>query len=88
MKIIDIARTFDMSVDQFAKYIGYSRQALYQNDIRMTPKARIAIERLEQLHSSKEREEMLAVKTRSLSREKAMDEFMDRLLYGGVKING
>ncbi len=79
----EIAVAFGMSVDQFARTIGYSRQALYQNEIRMTPRAENAIADLSELNHAMFKMETEEARRKFEAREKAVKEFEQRILCRG-----
>ena len=74
MTIKQIANAFDMTVKEFCKYIGYSRQALYQRDLNQSRAKAIA--RLLCLRNKEQFEaEIQRAKERFIEREKAAKEF-------------
>ena len=76
MTLKEIAKTFDMSVDDFAKCTGYSRQALYlKPSVRNTARAKAAISLLRFLNDSMMQQEMEKVKQRASERRKSIEEF-------------
>ena len=82
MKLNDIARAFGMTIDQFAKCIGYSRQNLYSG-IRMTTRAKAAISNLHNLNGIMFRIEQEEAQRRYEARENAVKEFEQLILKGG-----
>lgn len=78
-----VAACFGMDVKSFAKYIGYSRQALYQAACGITrlDKGRLAVAQYKlEAESQKIMEaEKAAAEERFIDREKLIDSLMDRL---------
>lgn len=84
MTLKEIAKAFDMSVDDFAKCIGYTRQSLYdKTSVRKTARAKAAISFLRFLNSSMLQQEMETANKRYSDRFKAVEEFRRLLLKDG-----
>lgn len=82
MVVNEIARAFGMTVDQFAKRIGYTRQALYDG-IRMTTRAKAAITNLRDLNALMYKMEQEEAQRRFDARENAVKEFEQKIMKGG-----
>ena len=84
MTLKEIAKAFDMSVDDFAKCTGYSRQALYcKPSVRNTARVKATISLLRFLNDSMMQQEMGKVQQRASERRKAIEEFKMWLLGDG-----
>ena len=84
MTLKEIAKAFEVSVDDFAKCIGYTRQALYSNtQIRNTARAKAAISFLRFLNDSMFREETEKVNQRFFARKRAIEAFRIKMLGDG-----
>ena len=83
MNLKEIANAFEMSVDDFAKCIGYTRQALYdKTSARKTTRAKAAISLLRFLNDSMTQQEFEQLNKKTACRRQAIEEFR-RLLLGG-----
>lgn len=88
MNLKEIANAFEMSVDDFAKCIGYARQSLYdKTSVRKTARAKSAISLLRFLNDSMLQQEMEQLNKRVSYRKQAIEEF-ERLLLGDGDRNG
>ena len=88
MTLKEIATAFDMSVEDFAKCVGYTRQSLYdKTGVKKTARAKVAISLLRFINDSMLQEEMEKVKQRYATRKTAIGEF-GRLLLGDGDGNG
>lgn len=84
MTLKEIAKAFDMSVDNFAKSIGYTRQSLYDNTpVRNTGRAKAAISLLRFLNYSMLQAETELAHKRFETRKKAIEEFKQLILKDG-----
>ena len=84
MTLKEIANAFDMSVEDFAKCVGYTRQSLYdKTSVRKTARAKAAISLLRFLNDSMLHEEMEKVKQRHAARLMAIEAFGRLLLEDG-----
>lgn len=83
MDIGEIARAFNMTVAQFAKFVGYSRQALYQNDIRISHRSKAMLHHLKELNARMLQMDQEEAKRRCEERIRAIDEFEKRILKAG-----
>lgn len=82
MKYNDIAKTFDMTTDQFSKAIGYTRQALY-GGIKPSARSREAITELHNLNSAMWETELHMAERRFNQRKEAIHDFEQRIAKFG-----
>ena len=87
MNIQTIARTFGMTIDQFAKHTGYSRQAFYQKSIRNTAKSQQMIRDLKRLERSMFELDIEKAKDRSDARLRAIEE-LEKMCAGVGETDG
>lgn len=84
MELREIAKAFGMTVDEFAKCVGYTRQALYcKTPFRNTARAKAAISFLRFLNTSMLQEEMGKANQRFATRRNAIEQFGLLLLKDG-----
>lgn len=84
MTLKEIAKAFDMTVDNFAKCIGYTRQSLYdKTSVRKTARAKAAISFLRFLNTSMFQQETETANQRFVLRKKAVEEFGRLMLMDG-----
>ena len=82
MNLKEIANAFEMSVDDFAKCIGYTRQSLYdKTSVKKTARAKAAISLLRFLNDSMLQQEMEQLNKRVHCRKQAIEAFR-RLILG------
>ena len=87
MNIQTIARTFGMTIDQFARQTGYSRQAFYQKSIRNTAKSQQMICDLKRLERSMFELDIEKAKDRSDARQRAIEE-LEKMCAGVGETDG
>lgn len=80
MTIKEIAHAFDMTVCELAKYIGYTRQALYSGDVGNTVRSRAAVRHLDSLSRSMLQEEHRAAVLRFDARTEAVAALREMLM--------
>ena len=84
MTLKEIAKAFEMSVDDFAKCIGYTRQALYdKTSVKKTIRAKAAVSFLRFLNDSMFRDETEKVNQRFFARSRAIDAFRRMMIEDG-----
>lgn len=84
MELKEIATAFDMSVDDFAKCIGYTRQSLYdKTSVKKTARTKAAISILRFLNTSMLQQEMEQANQRFSVRRRAIEEFRRLFLKDG-----
>ena len=84
MTLKEIATAFDMSVEDFAKCVGYTRQSLYdKTSVKKTARAKAAISLLRFLNDSMLQEEMEKVRQRYTHRRIAIVELGRLLMENG-----
>ena len=89
MTLKEIAHAFNMSVDDFAKCIGYTRQSLYdKTSVKKTFRAKAAISLLRFLNDSMLQQEMEQLNKRLYCRKQAIEELKRLLLDGETKMDG
>ena len=86
MKLGEIARTFGMTIGQFATIIGYSRQSLHEG-ISMTPKAKAAVAKLHTLNAVMLKMDQEEAQRKFEARENAVKEF-EKSILKRVKSDG
>lgn len=87
MSLKDIAKAFSMSIDQFATFIGYSRQALYGKP-KYSAKSREAVIKLRQLNDALYDTDVKMAEIRHWKRDAAINELQKLFMDGGVSKNG
>ena len=83
-EIHKIAGEFGMTIGQIAELMGYSRQALYQKDIKNKHRMRAAISRLRMLSEEMCRQEIELAERRFEARNRAIEE-LEKICEGGKK---
>lgn len=84
MTLPKIARKFDMTVDELAKYMGYSRQALYSMGcFKDADRKAAAIDKIRALNAQMYQQERKAAANRFRSRARAVKELEKHLLHEG-----
>jgi hypothetical protein len=84
MTLKEMAKAFEMSVDDFAKCIGYTKQALYnKTSVRKTNRAKAAVSFLRFLNDSMFRDETEKVNQRFFARQRAVEAFRKMMLGDG-----
>ena len=84
MGLKEIANAFEMSVDDFAKCIGYTRQSLYdKTSVRNTARAKAAISLLRFFNDSMRQQEIEQMNQRFSCRKQAIEAFRQLLLGDG-----
>ena len=84
MTLKEIANAFDMTVDDFAKCVGYTRQSLYdKTSVRKQARAKAAISLLRFLNSSMLQEDMAKASQRCATRRRAIEAFGRLFLESG-----
>ena len=78
MNITEVCNAFDMSVERFARLIGYRRPTLY-NGIHWTPKARRAIDTLRRVSAEMYERDKAEAKVKYEAREDAINSFIDQI---------
>lgn len=87
MSLKDIAHTFCMSIEQFASFIGYSRQALYCKP-KYSAKSREAIVKLRKLSNALYDADIQMAEVRHQARNASICELQKFFMDGGVSKNG
>lgn len=84
MSVAPIAKKFGMTVDEFAKCIGYSRQALYSPEcFKSAARNAVAIAKIRSLNAQMYQQERDAALRRFKARERAVKTLENKLLQGG-----
>jgi hypothetical protein len=84
MTLPKIARKFEMTVDELAKYMGYSRQALYSKGcFKDADRKAAAIAKIRALNAQMYQQERKAAANRFRARARALKELEQNLLHGG-----
>ena len=87
MNIRTIARAFGMTVDQFARQVGYSRSIFYQKRIGNTAKSQAMIRDLKRLDANMLQMELETAWEKSAARAKAI-EALETICSEGGETNG
>lgn len=87
MSLKDIAKVFCMSIEQFAAFIGYSRQALYGTP-KYSAKSREAIVKVRKLNNALYDADIKMAEVRYQARNTAICELQKLFMDGGVSKNG
>ena len=84
MTLPKIARKFGMTVEELAKCMGYSRQALYSKDcFKDEGRKAAAIAKIRSLNAQMYQQERKAAANRFRSRARALKELEKNLLHEG-----
>lgn len=83
MVLKEITMAFGMTVEQFAKRTGYTRQHLYQSTLKPTTRAKAAIASLRDLNDLMFKMEQEEAQRRFEARSKAVKEFEQLILKAG-----
>ena len=87
MKISDLAKSVGVPVSYLAECLGVTRQALYQEETKMTPKVKQAILKLYELNDERCHVEQAAVLEKHEEYDKMIQAFTIQI-RGGVVENG
>ena len=86
MTIRQIAKAFDMSVAEFAEYLGYTRQTIYSANVKTRNKmrAKVAIRELCSLNQKQFEAEIKKAQEQFNARKDAIAEFEKMFLWHDV----
>lgn len=87
MTLREIARAFNMTVAEFSKYIGYTRQALYGNNLNYM-RVKTAIRLLYFLKQKQYEEGLKKSAERADKQEEAIREFGKMFGYDAGEVEG
>lgn len=84
MNLPQIASKFEMTVEELAKCMGYSRQALYSKDcFKDADRKAAAIEKIRTLNAKMYQQERAEALRRFNARERAVKELEQKISQGG-----
>lgn len=82
--MIDVAKAFGMSVKRLAEFLGYSRQAMYMDELKENPRSLAAVEHLKMLNKQMLERDIEEAIMRQEIRIIAIDEFTSCLTKEGA----
>lgn len=85
MRLADLSKAVKISPEKLANLIGASRQSLYTNETKMSPKVQIAVLTLYDLNDTRFHEEVSQAEERWRVCNDAIAEFVTKMNEGGEK---
>lgn len=85
VNMIDVAKAFGVSVKRLAEFLGYSRQAMYLDELKENPRSLAAVQHLKMLDKQMLERDMEEALIRQEYRIRAINEFASSLVKEGAE---
>ena len=86
MRLADLSKSVKISPEKLAKLIGVTRQSLYLEETKMSPKVRCAVLTLYDLNDTRFHKEVRQAEERWQVRNNAIAEFVTKMNEGGEEV--